>query len=70
MAVNAVREPHRRSALKRKLARELRANTATAERKLWRLLRNKQFAGLKFRRQQPIGPLYRRLLLFNCKAGH
>src|SRR4051794_3823712 len=56
MAANAVREPHRRSVLKRNLARELRANTTTAERKLWRLLRNKQFAGLKFRRQQPIGP--------------
>jgi very-short-patch-repair endonuclease len=56
MADNAVREPQRRAILKRKFAKELRANTTEAERKLWRLLRNRQFAGLKFRRQQPIGP--------------
>jgi very-short-patch-repair endonuclease len=27
-----------------------------AERKLWSVLRNRQLAGAKFRRQQPIGP--------------
>lgn len=37
-------------------ARTLRTNPTDAERKLWRLLRQKQLAGFRFRRQQPIGP--------------
>ena len=37
-------------------ARSLRKNPTKAERKLWRLLRQKQLAGFRFRRQQPIGP--------------
>ena len=36
-------------------ARELRKNLTDAERALWRFLRLRQFAGNKFRRQQPIG---------------
>jgi len=37
-------------------ARELRKNMTDAERKLWYFLRNRRLAGLKFRRQVPIGP--------------
>ena len=35
-------------------ARRLRAETTPAERILWRELRNRRFAGAKFRRQQPL----------------
>ena len=38
-----------------KLARNLRKNMTPQERKLWSLLRNKQFYNLSFRRQYPIG---------------
>ena len=38
-----------------KLARKLRKNSSDAERLLWKKLKSKQFEGLKFRRQQPIG---------------
>lgn len=37
-------------------ARKLRKNQTDAERKLWGYLCRKQLEGLKFRRQQPIGP--------------
>ena len=37
------------------LARMLRKNTTKEERILWQLLRNRQFFGLKFGRQFPIG---------------
>jgi adenine-specific DNA-methyltransferase len=37
-------------------ARKLRKNLTDAERVLWRILRNRQLAGWKFRRQHPIGP--------------
>ncbi len=37
-------------------ARELRQRSTDAERRLWRYLRNRQLAGVKFRRQVPIGP--------------
>ncbi len=46
----------RRSEFKRKFARDMRSVPTPAERKLWSLLRNKQMAALRFRRQQPIGP--------------
>lgn len=36
-------------------ARDLRKNQTDAEAKLWRHLRSKQFEGLRFRRQHPIG---------------
>ena len=36
-------------------ARDLRRNLTDAERALWRHLRQRQVAGLKFRRQHPIG---------------
>ncbi len=35
-------------------ARELRNNSTDAERLIWQHLRNRQLAGVKFRRQQPI----------------
>jgi len=37
-------------------ARKLRKNMTDAERKLWHFLRSRRLAGLKFRRQVPIGP--------------
>ena len=37
-------------------AQSLRRQLTDAERKLWSVLRNRQLAGAKFRRQQPIGP--------------
>jgi very-short-patch-repair endonuclease len=37
-------------------ARKLRKNLSDAERVLWQILRNRQLAGWKFRRQHPIGP--------------
>jgi len=37
-------------------ARDMRLAPTPAERKLWRGLRNHQIAGLKFRRQMPLGP--------------
>jgi very-short-patch-repair endonuclease len=37
------------------LGRELRRQGTPSERVLWLKLRNKQLAGVKFRRQQPIG---------------
>lgn len=36
------------------IARKLRGNTTEAEKKLWRVLRARQFLGLKFRRQSPV----------------
>ena len=37
-------------------SRELRNNPTDAEQKLWRQLRNRQLAGVRFNRQVPIGP--------------
>ena len=37
-------------------ARRLRKQSTDAERTLWRLLRNRQLDGRKFRRQVPLGP--------------
>ena len=37
-------------------ARNLRKNMTDAERTLWYFLRSRRLAGLKFRRQVPIGP--------------
>ena len=37
-----------------KFARELRTNQTDAEKLLWKLLRNRQIAGAKFRRQHPL----------------
>jgi very-short-patch-repair endonuclease len=48
------------------LARRFRQEATEAERRLWGILRNKQFAGLRFRRQQPIGPF---VVDFYCSAA-
>jgi len=40
----------------RRRARTLRINMTNAERKLWYALRDRRFAGFKFRRQVPLGP--------------
>jgi very-short-patch-repair endonuclease len=37
-------------------ARELRQEQTDAEKALWMRLRSRQLQGVKFRRQQPIGP--------------
>jgi very-short-patch-repair endonuclease len=37
-------------------ARKLRRTPTDAERKLWTILRQRQFSGCKFRRQVPLGP--------------
>ncbi len=37
-------------------AQHLRREMTDAERRLWSALRNRQLGGVKFRRQQPIGP--------------
>lgn len=39
-------------------ARQLRRNQTDAERKLWRLLHSRRFAGAKFRRNHPIGNFF------------
>ena len=39
----------------RKYARALRHNQTDAERKFWEQVRNRRLAGLKFKRQHPIG---------------
>ena len=39
----------------RQRARDLRSRMSDAERKLWYALRDRRFAGFKFRRQVPIG---------------
>ena len=41
---------------KTRFARQLRKNSTTAERKLWRHLRSRSLGGFKFVRQEPIGP--------------
>jgi len=46
----------RRQPLAQERAKVLRLNNAPAEQLLWSLLRDRRLAGLKFRRQQPIGP--------------
>jgi len=40
----------------RKLAKRMRHEPATMERKLWAILRDRRLEGLKFRRQVVIGP--------------
>ncbi|MGD0144739.1 MAG: endonuclease domain-containing protein [Rhizomicrobium sp.] len=47
-------------------AKLLRANQTEAELRLWYLVRNKRLAGVRFRRQQPIGPYF---VDFFCASG-
>ena len=46
-------------------ARRLRKNNTEAEDKLWKYLKNRNFMGLKFRRQVPFG---RYIIDFYCKG--
>lgn len=39
-----------------RFAKRLRRDATLAEQKLWQHLRNRRLAGVKFRRQMPIGP--------------
>ena len=41
-----------------KRARALRRNMTDAEKALWMRLRNRQLDGLRFKRQEPIGPYF------------
>ena len=43
-------------AIQRARARAMRGAPTDAERRLWRLLRDRRLGGLKFRRQVPVGP--------------
>jgi len=61
-----IQNPERRRDLKRVLAARLRDSATDAERKLWSVLRGHQVAGLRFRRQQPIGPY---VVDFYCSAA-
>jgi very-short-patch-repair endonuclease len=47
-------------------ARELRSKTSLPEGVLWQILRSRQFEGLKFRRQHPMGPY---IVDFFCSAA-
>ena len=46
----------RRTDEQTEFARQLRSTSPVPERILWNLLRNRQVAGLRFRRQIPVGP--------------
>ena len=51
----------------RRRARELRSRMTDAERKLWFALRDRRFAGFKFRRQVPIGPFIADFVCFEAR---
>ncbi len=61
--MNARYRGEHRSVTQKPRCRELRKNTTEAELALWRLLRSRQFAGIKFRRQHQFGPY---ILDFYC----
>jgi very-short-patch-repair endonuclease len=46
-------------------ARALRSRMTNAERKLWYALRDRRFAGFKFRRQVPVGPFIADFICFS-----
>jgi very-short-patch-repair endonuclease len=48
-------------------ARSLRANITNAERKLWYALRDRRFAGHKFRRQVPVGPYIADFICYSAR---
>ncbi len=58
--------PQQRKEFKQTLAKQLRAGATDPERKLWSRLRNGQLNGLRFRRQQPMGPY---IADFYCPAA-
>jgi len=58
--------PRQRKEFKLAFAKRLRVTATDFERKLWSRLRNGQVNGLRFRRQQPIGPY---IADFYCSAA-
>jgi adenine-specific DNA-methyltransferase len=56
-----------RGIVKHEFAKKLRREQTDAERKLWFVLRDRQFGGFKFRRQQPIGPYVADFACFEAK---
>ena len=48
-------------------ARALRVDLTKAERKLWYALRDRRFAGYKFRRQVPVGPYIADFLCYSAR---
>jgi ATP-dependent helicase HrpA/adenine-specific DNA-methyltransferase len=55
-----------RSKTAREFARHLRSESTDAEKRLWRLLRERRFSGFKFRRQHPVAGYF---LDFYCVAA-
>ncbi len=53
--------------LQRGRAKAMRREPTSAERKLWQILRGRQFANVKFRRQEPIGPYIADFVCFASK---
>jgi very-short-patch-repair endonuclease len=53
--------------LQRRRARELRSRMTDAERKLWFALRDRRFAGFKFRRQVQISPFIADFVCFEAR---
>ena len=51
----------------RRRARALRLSMTDAERKLWYALRDRRFAGFKFRRQVPVGPFIADFVCFEVR---
>ena len=49
-------------------ARTLRKHLTEAEQRLWQKLKRRQLAGMKFRRQQPIGPFIVDFVCFECRV--
>ena len=47
--------------------RSLRVNITNAERKLWYALRDRRFAGYRFRRQVPVGPYIADFLCYQAR---
>jgi very-short-patch-repair endonuclease len=58
--------PRQRKEFKLAFARQLRVSATDFESMLWSHLRNSQINGLRFRRQQPIGPY---IADFYCPAA-
>ncbi len=49
-------------------ARRLRKHLTDAEQRLWQELKRRQLAGVKLRRQQPIGPFVVDFVSFECRV--
>jgi len=70
-----VRDSVKKSQQQVGFARELRQKYTDAEKALWMKLRNRQFEGVKFRRQQPIGHYtvdfasFERMLIIEIDGG-